>query len=111
MTDITISLEDLATLLRSQPTPVSSNSTSYQIGKCYLIRTVTMTELGRLVRITDSDLVLEDASWVADTGRFAAALKDGTLSEVEPFPNEVIVSRGAIVDGAEWPHALPREVK
>ena len=111
MTNIAISLEDLATLLR-----ISSNSTSDQIGKCYLIRTVTMTELGRsahsrLVRITDSDLVLEDASWVADTGRFAAALKDGTLSEVEPFPNEVIVSRGAIVDGAEWPHALPRGVK
>jgi len=111
MTNITISLEDLATLLRSQPTPVSPNSTSYQIGKCYLIRTVTMTELGRLVRVTDTDFVLEDASWVADTGRFAAALKDGTLSEIEPFPNEAIVSRGAIVDGAEWVHPLPRQAK
>jgi hypothetical protein len=109
--NINISLEDLANLLRGQPTPVSANSTSYQIGTCYLIRTVTMIDLGRLVAITDTDFVLEDASWVADTGRFADALKTGKLEEVEPFPDRAIVSRGAIVDGAQWIHALPRTAK
>lgn len=88
-----------------------SKSHSYVVGRSYLIRTVTLYQLGRLVSVTDTDMVLEDASWVADVGRFHAALKTGELSEVEPFPGAVIVSRGAIVDAAEWTHTLPREAK
>jgi hypothetical protein len=43
--------------------------------------------------------VLEDASWIADTGRFANFLKDPELrSESEPFCAPCIVGRGAIVD-------------
>jgi hypothetical protein len=63
--------------------------------------------VGRLARITDSDLVLEDASWVADSGRFHNALRDGELNEVEPFERPVIVSRGGLIDGTEWIHPLP----
>ena len=37
----------------------------WQIGKNYLIRTVTMIDTGRLVGITDHELVLEDAAWIA----------------------------------------------
>ncbi len=84
---------------------------SLKIGTCYLIRTVTMMYTGRLIAVTDSDLVLEDAAWIADSGRYADALEKGTLNEVEPYPNEVIVSRAAIVDAAEWTHDLPREQK
>ena len=115
MSSITISLEDLSTLIHGRlnqaPIPVSASTTAYEIGKAYLIRTVTMADLGRLVAITDTDFVLEDASWIADTGRFSEALRSGTLSEVEPFPDRVIISRAAIVDGAEWPHPLPRTAK
>ena len=85
--------------------------TSLRIGKCYLIRTVTMMYTGRLTNITDTDLLLADAAWIADSGRYADALENGTLSEVEPYPNEVIVSRAAIVDAAVWTHELPREQK
>lgn len=84
----------------------------WQVGKPYLIRCVTNYVLGRLTQVTDHELVMEDASWVADTGRFAAALSSGTLKEVEVFPNgPVIVGRGAIIDAAIWGHALPRETK
>lgn len=84
---------------------------SLKIGRAYLIRTVTMMYTGRLREVTDADLLLEDAAWIADSGRYANALKYGSLSEVEPYPNEVIVARGAIVDCAEWAHELPREQK
>lgn len=74
----------------------------YQVGKVYLIRTVTMIQTGRLVQVTPQELVLEDAAWIADTGRFADALAKCEFDEVEPFPDgQVIVGRGAIVDAVQ----------
>lgn len=84
---------------------------SFEIGQSYLIRSVTMYYTGRLVRVTDTDLVLEDAAWIADTGRFFTALKTGSLNEVEPFVDPVILPRGAIVDVTKWNHPLPRDQK
>ena len=82
------------------------------VGKAYLIRTVTMIQTGRLVAVYDKELVLEEAAWVADTGRFNDALSKGTLNEIEPFPDgPVIVGRGAICDAAIWSHPLPRKQK
>lgn len=84
----------------------------WQIGKNYVIRTVTMIQVGKLVEVTDKELVLEDAAWVADTGRFAGFLEDGTVDEVEPFPQgRVIVGRGSIIDATQWCHDLLREQK
>lgn len=74
----------------------------WQIGKIYLIRTVTMIDTGRLVEVTPQELVLEDAAWIADTGRFAEALLSAKFGEVEPFPaGRVIVGRGSVVDAVE----------
>jgi hypothetical protein len=54
---------------------------------------------------------LEDAAWIADTGRFADALKSGKFNEVEPFPDgQVIVGRGAIIDAIQI-SVTPREQK
>ena len=83
-------------------------SHSFEIGKLYLIRTVTMHYTGRVIAVTDTDVVLEDAAWIADTGRFADSLAPGSVSEVEPYPGRVAVCRGVMVDFAEWNHALPR---
>ena len=79
------------------------------VGSAVLIRTVTHYHTGRVVRVDDRFVVLEQAAWVADTGRFADALKTGVLKEVEPYPGNVAVALGAIVDVCPWPHALPRE--
>lgn len=76
-----------------------AEASPWQIGKTYVIRTVTMIQLGRLVAVYPQELVLEDASWIADTGRFANFLKDPELRfESEPFCAPCIVGRGAIVD-------------
>lgn len=80
----------------------------WEIGKVYLIRTVTMIDTGRLVAVTPHELVLEDAAWIADTGRFAQAVQQAQFVEVEPFPSgRVIIGRGAIVDAVQIP-AAPR---
>ena len=81
------------------------------IGKNVFVRTVTFHYTGKLTGISDGFLHLADAAWIADSGRFAAALKDGTLSEVEPYPAGCSISAGAVVDISEWTHELPRKVK
>ena len=80
----------------------------WEIGKNYLIRTVTMIQLGKLKKVTDKELLLSDACWVADTGLFTDALKDGKLNEVEMFQRDVIVGRGGIIDATEWLADLPK---
>ena len=85
----------------------------YHFGRAYLVRTVTNYFSGRLLGIYEHELVLENAAWIADTGRFSESLKTGVMSEVEPIPGQVIIGRGAIVDVCEWPEGkpLPETVK
>lgn len=74
----------------------------FKIGANYFIRTVTMNHTGRLVEVTPTELVLEDAAWIADTGRFSDALKSSLFDEIEPFPKgRTIIGRGALIDAAE----------
>lgn len=96
--------KELASML-GQPAPAGP----YRVGDCVLIRTVTMTQVGRITAIYPGELVLEDAAWVADTGRFHEAIAKGTLHEVEAVDGRVIVGRGAIVDVFQWRHKLPLE--
>ena len=71
----------------------------FEIGAVYLIRTVTMIDTGRVIAANDKWIVLEDAAWIASTGRFADALKKCEYSEVEPFPDgRVIIGAGSIID-------------
>ena len=81
------------------------------VGRNVIVRTVTYHYTGRVAELTDRWLVLEDAAWVASSGRWGAALADGMLDEVEPYPDGAVwVSLGAVVDIAAWDHALPRAV-
>ena len=86
--------------------------TAFQIGENYLIRTVSMTNTGKVVSVSEHEVVLEQAAWVADTGRFSAAIESCVFSEVEPFPDgkQVIVGRSAIIDAVQI-NTLPRNLK
>lgn len=79
----------------------------YQIGKSYFIRTVTMYYTGKLESVLAGELVLSSAAWIADTGRLSDALRSGIFNEIEPFPGDVVVSRGCITDASVWLHPLP----
>lgn len=106
-----LSLNDLRDLLA--PTPPSTPSALHKfVGKAVFVRTVTHHHTGRLYSFDADWLVLDDAAWIADDGRFADALAKGTLNEVEPFPDgTVLVSRGSVIDLCEWRHPLPRTQK
>lgn len=81
------------------------------IGKNVFVRTVTNYYTGKLTANQDGFLTLEDAAWIADTGRFSSALTSGILNEVEPFPGTAYVAVGSVIDVSEWLHDLPRKVK
>lgn len=84
----------------------------WKVGSNYFIRTVTHHYTGKLTAVHQLELVLEDAAWIADDGRFAAAVANGEFNEVEPFPaGQVIIGRGSIVDATVIPFALPRSQK
>ena len=85
--------------------------TPFVIGEKVFVRTVTYHWTGRLLAIKGGFLILEDAAWIADSGRFADAIKSGELSEVEPVEGVVRVNLDALVDVCCWTHDLPRKQK
>lgn len=91
-------LKEINNLLGSK----SASENPYRIGGNYFIRTVTHHHTGRLVQVTSQELVLEDAAWIADDGKFSDAVKSASFSEVEMFPKgRVIIGRAAIIDATE----------
>jgi hypothetical protein len=83
------------------------------VGTKVFIRTVTMHYTGRVVGLTRTEILIADAAWIAESVRFATTLKTGELSEVEPYPEGVVVSvnRESLCDVSRWLHDLPREQK
>ena len=82
----------------------------FDIGSSYLIRTVTYHVVGRVMKVSGDFLVLESASWVADSGRFGEAIAKGNLDEVE-FAGPAFVNTNAITDAYPWTHDLPNKTK
>lgn len=83
----------------------------FKVGEAYLFRTVTHIEVGRIRSICGKFVELEDASWIADTGRYHDCLKKGVFNEVEPYPLTTIVNTDSLINAAPWPHDLPKEQK
>jgi ribosomal protein S19E (S16A) len=84
----------------------------WDVGKNYLIRTVTMIYTGRLVEVAEHELVLQDAAWIPETERWAKSVKEGVFKEVEPYHDgKVIIGRAAILDACVVSWKLPREQK
>jgi len=109
--DITIGqAREIAALFGTQsPIAPKPETHPYAVGANYLIRTVTMTYTGKLVEVGDKELVLVDAAWIADSGRWADAVAKCSFIEVEPYPDgeRVMIGRGAILDAVKI-STLPR---
>ena len=84
--------------------------TPFEIGKAYFIRTATYHHVGRISAIIGGFLLLEEDSWVADSGRFMQAIKEGILNEVEPV-GAAGININSVVDFFPWVHALPTKQK
>ena len=97
----------------SQAVAPDASGSAYVIGRNYLFRTVTHIVTGKLLRIHSDGLVVTDAAWIADTGRYAQAVATGSFSEVEPYPDgaEVVINAASMIDAVEIKGALPRSQK
>ena len=78
------------------------------VGEKYFFRTVTYHMTGRVRKIIGSIIELENAAWIADSGRFMNAIKDGILSEVEPV-GKAYINIQTVVDFFPWTHPLPEK--
>lgn len=106
-----LSISDVKELLGGST--AQAKEVPFKIGTQYLVRTVTMTIVGRVTRIVGDFVEMEQASWIADAGRFNECWKksDG-FSEVEPITSKQYgFALGAVVDYGEWPHTLPTVTK
>ena len=83
----------------------------FSVGSKVFIRCVTHFLTGRIKEYKGQFILLDDAAWIADTGRYMNAIKEGKLNEVEPYFVPVAVNMGSIVDMCLWEHPLPREQK
>ena len=76
----------------------------FKVGVSYFFRTVTYHLTGCVIDVVGDFLVLEDAAWIADSGRFNEFIK-GTPNEsleVEPFGDkEVYLNIKSITDASE----------
>ena len=89
----------------------SESMKSLKVGENYFIMTVTMYYCGRLIYADFAEIVLEEASWIPEVGRQSDAFRTGNFQEVEPFPDRITVSTGAVVAVIPWPHPLPRQTR
>lgn len=83
------------------------------VGTKVFIRTITHHYTGLVSAVSEEEVELSNAAWIADDGRFHEAMRDGTLNEVEPYPDTArpVVNRATISDWVIWPFDLPRSVK
>lgn len=104
----TISIDKVEYVRKDSIRPVTykpSKSGPWNIGKQYFIRTVTHAHVGTVVEVNQHEIVLMDASWIADTKRFSNFVCGSPAAdiEVEPFPRNrpVILNRGGLIDAVE----------
>lgn len=83
----------------------------YEIGESYHVETVTKYFLGRLVGVTDQELIFSECAWIPDTGRYNKYMAGDKPNECEPYPKSslVIIGRGALVSCVR--HSLFLEVR
>jgi hypothetical protein len=81
------------------------------VGKSYFFRTVTYHFVGKVTGIFNTKfLILKNASWVADSGRFGNAIATGELDEVE-FVEDACINLDSVTDFMPWKHKLPSVTK
>lgn len=81
---------------------------SDMVGEKFFFRTVTYHLTGRVKKVIGRILELENAAWIADSGRFMQAIKNGELKEVEPV-GRAYINLDSVTDFFPWKHQLPEK--
>ena len=77
-------------------------------GEKFYFRTVTYHLTGRVKKVIGHILELENAAWIADSGRFMNTIKEGKLNEVEPV-GRAYINIDSVTDFFPWKHSLPEK--
>ena len=80
------------------------------VGEKFFFRTVTYHLTGKVKKVMGSIIELDDAAWIADSGRFMQCIKDGKVNEVEPV-GKAYLNISSVTDFFPWRHKLPTEQK
>lgn len=67
-------------------------------GQGVFMRCVTYHYTGIVVEADNGFVRLKKAAWIAESGRFADAVKNEEFNEVEPYTNDICVNVQSIVD-------------
>ncbi len=78
------------------------------VGKNIFFRTPSFHYLGKVVNVGTDFIHLANSSWVADSGRFSTAIREGKLKESE-YVGEMVIRIGHLSDFIIWRHQLPME--
>jgi hypothetical protein len=73
----------------------------FRVGMKVFARTVTYHVTGEITEVNGKWLTLKTAAWIADSGRFADALRSCNFEEVEPFAGAVYLNTDSITDATE----------
>lgn len=116
MATVELEVETLKALIGGQTNITNTGSAPSLLtpftGQTVVIRTVTMIVCGRYMSSDGTFIAVTDAAWIADSGRWADALKSGEFAEVEPFPSgTVLVGIGGVIDITTIPSLPPRSQK
>jgi len=71
-------------------------------------RTLTYHYIGEVVEDNIDYIVLNNCSWVADSGQFTSCIKEGKLDEVEIIGDDVKILKSNMTDCIPWVHELPK---
>jgi len=98
-------------IVQGEVAEVDEDSLDNFVGQKLFIRTVTYHLVGRVEKVVGKFFQLEDASFIANSGRFHNALKDGfdENAEIEPTTVPTWVNIEAITDMFVWKHDLPKK--
>ena len=69
-----------------------------------------MIYLGTLKAVNSTELLLEDCAWIPDTSRWSEFLNGKKPNEMEPYKEDVIIGRGAILDATIMTQKIKREL-
>lgn len=85
--------------------------TFLQVGRGYLFRTATDYWSGILIDQTATELLIDRAAWISETGRLSQALRNNSFEEVEPVPGPFPLERQGLMASIPLTGDPPTEQK
>lgn len=73
------------------------------IGRNIFVRTTMHVNTGLLTNVTDKTITLENAVWIANTGKWSGFCNEAKATEIEPFSKPIIMGRETVMEYGEFP--------